>query len=79
MEIELPDSFKSDSCKSLVSQLSEYTKVAQRVIIIPRLNMDSRIALTAWGRIDKLDSVDGEAIKAFIKAFHNRGPEQTQE
>jgi hypothetical protein len=79
VEIELPDSFQNDSCKSLVSQLSEFTKVAQRVIVIPRVNMDSRIALTAWGRIEKLDSVDGERIKAFIKAFHNRGPEQTQE
>ena len=79
VEVELPDSFKTDSCKSLVGKLSEFTKVAQRVIIVPRLNMDSPIALTAWGRIDKLDSADGERIKTFIKAFHNRGPEQTAE
>lgn len=79
VEVELPDSFKADSCKDLVGKLSEFTKVAQRVIIAPRLNMDSPIALTAWGRIDKLDSVDGERIKAFIQAFHNRGPEQTTE
>ena len=79
VEVELPESFKSDSCKNLVSQLSEYTKIAKRVIVAPRLNMDSLIALTAWGRIDKMDSVDKERIEAFIKAYHNRGPEQTAE
>lgn len=78
-EVELPDSFKSDSCKNLVSELSGLTKVAQRVIVAPKLNMDSIVAVTAWGRIDKMDSVDKGRIEKFIKAFHNRGPEQTQE
>ena len=78
-EVELPESFKSDSCKNLVSQLSEFTKVAKRVIVVPRQNLDTVIAITAWGRIDKLDSVDRERIEAFIKAYHNRGPEQTVE
>ena len=78
-EIPLPESFKTDSCKSLVSQLSEFTKAAKRVIIVPRMEMDALVAVTAWGRIDKLDSVDEGQIKAFISAFHNRGPEQTQE
>lgn len=78
-EVVLPDSFKTDSCKSLVSQLSEFTKVAQRVIVAPRLNMDHPIILTAWDRIDKVNSVDKEEIKKFIKAFHNRGPEKTME
>lgn len=78
-EVPLPESFKSDSCKNLVSQLSEFTKVAQRVIVTPRQNMDSPIVLTAWDRIEKLGKVDKDAIVAFIKAFHNRGPEQTME
>ena len=79
VEVELPDSFKSDSCKSLVSELSGLTKVARRVIVVPKLNLDSLVAVTAWGRIDKMDSVDKTRIEEFIKAFHNRGPEQTQE
>lgn len=78
-EIPLPDSFKSDSCRGLASKLSEFTKVAQRVIVVPRQNLDRAIAITAWGRIEKFDSVDKQKITAFIKAFHNRGPEQTQE
>ena len=79
VEVELPESFKSESCKNLASQLSELTKVAKRVIVVPRQNLDTVVALTAWGRVDKLDSVDKERIEAFIKAYHNRGPEQTVE
>lgn len=79
VEIELPETFKGDACKSLVVNLSEFTKVAERVIVVPRLNMDGQIALTAWGRIDKMDSVDKGRIEAFIKAFHNKGPEKTME
>ena len=79
IEIVLPDSFGTDSCKNLVNELSEFTKIAQRIIITPRLDMDSPIALTAWGRIDKMDSFDKDRITKFIKAFHNRGPEQTTE
>lgn len=78
-EVPLPDSFKSDSCKKLVNGLSEFTKVAQRVIVTPRMGLDKAIALTAWGRIDKLDSLDKDRITNFIKAFHNKGPEKTME
>lgn len=79
VEVELPESFKSDSCKNLANELSKFTKVAKRMIVTPKLNLDSAIALTAWGRIDKLDNIDKERIEAFIKAYHNRGPEQTTE
>ena len=79
VEVELPESFKSESCKNLVSQLSEFIKVAKRVIVVPRQNLDTVVALTAWGRIDKLNGVDKERIETFIKAYHNRGPEQTVE
>ena len=79
VELELPESFNSDSCKSLVSQLSEFAKVAERVIVAPRVGMETEIALTAWRRILKLDEVDDQRITEFIKTFHNRGPELTEE
>jgi len=79
VEVGLPDSFQSQSCKDLVTKLSEFTKVAERVIIVPRVGMDTPIALTAWNRILKLNSLDQKAITDFIKTFHNRGPEQTEE
>ncbi|MBI4157651.1 DUF3105 domain-containing protein [Candidatus Woesebacteria bacterium] len=80
VEVEFPESFKTDSCKYLVNQLfPEFTKVARKVIVVPKQGMETPIALTAWERILKLQNVDKGAIINFIKAFHNRGPEQTME
>lgn len=78
-EVELSESFNSQECKDLVSKLSEMTKVAQRVIVVPRPQNDSLIALTAWGRIEKLDKFDKDKIENFIKSWENKGPEKTVE
>jgi hypothetical protein len=48
-----------------------------KVTIVPRQNADAAIALTAWGRIDKLDDFDEQRIVAFIRAWRDRGPERT--
>ena len=79
VEIELQGSFVAQSCKDLVAKLSEFTKTAERIIVAPRVGMDTPIALTAWNRILKLDSVDQKGIRDFINAFHNKGPEATTE
>lgn len=79
VEVSLPESFDSGSCKNLVSQLLEFTKAAERIIVVPRVGLDTPIVLTAWNRILKLDNADKKTIGDFIKAFHNRGPEQTDE
>ncbi|GAB4518883.1 MAG: hypothetical protein Kow0047_30300 [Anaerolineae bacterium] len=50
-----------------------------KVTAVPRSNADAAIALTAWGRIDKLDRFDEDRIVAFIEAWRNRGPEATAE
>lgn len=78
-EVKLPDSFQSASCKSLVNELAQFLNTYQRIIVVPRPNMDSKIALTAWGEIDKMDTFDKNRIGAFVEAFHNKGPEQTVE
>src|SRR3989344_2386044 len=72
--VALPEAFKTDSCKALAGQLAQYLKIAKRVIVVPRLEMDTPIALTAWGRIEKLSEVDDGAIRKFITTFENRGP-----
>lgn len=79
IEIDLPDSFTSDSCKSLVADLKEASSKWDRIVIVPRVGMDHPIALTAWRRLETLDTLDKGKIQDFIKAFHNRGPEQTME
>lgn len=79
IEVELPEEFRNEECKKLVDELSGFADDYQRVIIVPRPGMEERIALTAWTRLDALDSIDRERVKNFIEAYHNKGPEKTVE
>jgi len=59
-----------DGCDELVAQLTEVVQqYGDEVILAPYPGMDTTIALTAWNRIDQMDSYDRERIEAFIKAF----------
>ncbi|MBI3289974.1 DUF3105 domain-containing protein [Candidatus Microgenomates bacterium] len=79
VEVELPESFKSEDCKKLVENLWDTADDFQRVIVVPRPTLDKPIALTAWGKLLKLQSVDEAQIKDFISVYHNAGPEKTSE
>ncbi len=46
------------------------------VIVTPRANNDSKIALASWGRLQKLDSFNREEILSFIRANINNSPEK---
>ena len=57
-------------CPELVASLTVIAlRYDQGVILAPYSGMDSRIALTAWTRIDKLDEVDEKRIVRFIEAY----------
>lgn len=59
-----------DGCEDLVAQLSAIVKTYEEgVVLAPYPGMDSRIALTAWTRIDTLDDFDQARIERFIKAY----------
>lgn len=77
----LSESFKSEQCHKLVDQLiGIYEKKGKtRLIVIPRPNMDSRIALTAWTYLDKFNEFNEQRIIKFIDAHLNQGPEKTME
>lgn len=77
----LPDSFRSDDCHKLVDQLiSIYEKKGKvRLIVVPRPNLDARIALTAWQFIDKFNDFNEQRVTRFIDAHLNQGPEKTME
>ena len=57
-------------CPELVKQLES---IAQRyhegVLLAPYPGMDTRIALTAWNRIDRFHEFDEERVVRFIRAF----------
>jgi Protein of unknown function (DUF3105) len=42
------------------------------VILAPYGGLDSRIALTAWGRIERLGRADTRKVEAFVTAFAGR-------
>ena len=46
-----------------------------KVNAVPRPTLDSTLALTSWGRIDKLDEFDRDRILSFIRAFRDNAPE----
>lgn len=48
-----------------------------KLIITPRPENDSAIALAAWGRLLKLEIFDEKQINSFLKAFIDKGPEKT--
>jgi len=79
VEAELSEEFSNDSCRALVDEMDNFLESFRRVIIVPRPGLDQSIALTAWTRILKLDSINEAQIEGFMKAYHNRGPERTVE
>jgi hypothetical protein len=62
--------YNCENCDALVDQLSGVVRrYDEHVVLAPYPAMGSAIALTAWGRIDKLDDFDEERIVAFIDAY----------
>jgi hypothetical protein len=57
-------------CPEVVEQLRKIVQGYDRqVILAPYPGMKSRIALTAWTRLDTLDQVDERRIRRFIEAY----------
>jgi hypothetical protein len=68
-------------CQKLVEEIKQVTKKTgmDRLIVVPRPNLDTPIALTAWRKLLKLENVNEDKIVNFVKEFRNRGPEKTME
>lgn len=73
--------FESEECKKFVGQLTSVyeRKGKKKLIVVPRPDLDVKIALTAWNYIDKFDNFDEDRIVKFIDAHLNQGPEKTNE
>lgn len=71
----------SEECQKLIEQLKFIfeKKGKHKLIVIPRPNLDSKIALTAWNYLDKFNDFDEKRIEVFIDAHRDQGPEQTME
>ncbi len=78
---DMPKSFSDGSCNNFKKDLKDAIQKngLHKLIAVPRVGMDYPLVLTAWGRMEKLSSVDQNKIKEFIDAFRDAGPEQTTE
>jgi hypothetical protein len=57
-------------CPDLVAQLRDIVgKYDRQVLLAPYPSMRSKIALTAWTRIDTMDEFDAKRITRFIEAY----------
>jgi len=75
------DCAKLADCEDVKTELRQLVEQFQRwkIVAVARENADAAIALTAWGRIDKMDSYDEDRVEAFVRRWRNRGPESTPE
>lgn len=56
---------------------NEHAEKYCRLIVAPYDKLEPKqLALTAWGRLDKLSSYDESRVKSFIDEWINKGPEQ---
>jgi hypothetical protein len=72
---------ETEECKTLLTQLEGVTreKGLKKLLMVPRPQLDMKIALTAWNRIDKFNEFDAKRIATFIDYWRDHGPEQTME
>lgn len=83
------EAWKSKECTELKKQLKEFAESQRlwKLIVVPRPELDTRLALTAWGRVEKFDpstssglnQSDKDRMAKFIDAFRDKGPEKTEE
>ncbi|MBI2883590.1 MAG: DUF3105 domain-containing protein [Candidatus Methylomirabilis oxyfera] len=60
--------YSCQDCPDLVKQLTMIAERYDHIILAPYIELDRKIALTAWGSIDKFDEFDEARIVTFIKA-----------
>ena len=73
----------SSQCDRLKSQIRGAMQAAgnstltstPKLIAVPRPTLDTQLALTTWGRLDKFDAFDQNRIVNFIRAFRDHAPE----
>ena len=69
--------YKSDLPKDQVGKLEKvFNESLGKKIMVPRKNLDVPVALTSWGWILKLQTIDEAKIKEFIETNNDRAPEK---
>lgn len=66
-------SYRPDMDKATVDQLAEIARSYDTdVLMAPYPGLSNPVVLTAWGRIDRLNSLDEARIKRFVDAYRGK-------
>jgi hypothetical protein len=69
--------YKEGLEQSEIDKIKEvFINSSGKKIMLARKDLDVPVALTSWGYLLKLNTIDVEKIKEFIETNSNRGPEQ---
>lgn len=69
--------YKADLSQDQVEKLKKvFNDASGKKIMVPRKNLDLPVALTSWGWILKLQTIDEAKIKEFIETNNDRAPEK---
>ena len=61
--------YNCKKCPDVIARLEAYAAKYKRVVVAPYPNMETPIALTAWGRIATMKKPDPTLIERFIRAY----------
>ncbi len=69
-------SYKDPTNQDIINQLVDIAnRFPSHMIVEPRPQNDSPIAVAAWGQLLKMDTVNADVIYAFIRRYRKHGPE----
>lgn len=74
--IQYKPDLDADTVSQLLDLVRELGPTYKKLILAPYPGLDSAIALTAWGRIDKFERFNAGRIRDFVKAYVDQGPEK---
>ncbi len=69
-------SYKDPTNQDIINQLTAIaSRYPSHMIVEPRPENDSPIAVAAWGHLLKMDTVNEDIIYSFIRRYRKNGPE----
>lgn len=70
-----PEIIKGADYDALFAIYQSLSKINFRTLLVARTGMEKPVAVTAWGALLALDTVDQPQIESFYKAYILQGPE----
>ncbi|MBI5300628.1 MAG: DUF3105 domain-containing protein [Chloroflexi bacterium] len=67
--------YYNDLSATEITALENIVKSERKVIVAPWADLKEQVALTAWTRLQTCNGVNEQAIRSFISAYRDKGPE----